>query len=125
MAPAMLSSPAIPALVCRPLRALFRRLSVDSTMLSFHKSPIPQLSGGKSLTTQTSASGNYSFPNLPAGRNYTVTPSKPSFGFVPTSSSFTSVLVNQTANFIAQATVQFNVGSYVANEADGKATVTI
>ncbi len=83
------------------------------------------LSGGKSLTTQTSASGNYSFPNLPAGRNYTVTPSKPSFGFVPTSSSFTNVLVNQTANFIAQATVQFNVGSYVANEADGKATVTI
>jgi len=83
------------------------------------------LSGGKSLTTQTNASGNYSFANLPAGRNYTVTPSKPSFGFVPTSASFTNVLVNQTANFIAQATVQFNVGSYVANEADGKATITI
>jgi hypothetical protein len=83
------------------------------------------LTVGKSLTTQTNASGNYSFANLPAGRNYTVTPSKASFGFVPTSASFSNVLVNQTANFIAQATVQFNVGSYVANEADGKATITI
>ena len=74
------------------------------------------LSGGKSLTTQTNASGNYSFPNLPAGRSYTVTPSKPAFGFTPTSSSFTNVLTNQTANFVASATIQFNIGSYVANE---------
>ncbi len=83
------------------------------------------LTVGKSLSTQTNASGNYSFPNLPAGRNYTITPSKPAFGFVPTSASFTNVLTNQTANFIASATIQFNVGSYVANEADGKATITI
>jgi hypothetical protein len=83
------------------------------------------LTVGKSLSAQTNASGNYSFPNLPAGRNYTVTPSKPAFGFVPANASFANVLINQTANFIAQATIQFNVGSYVANEADGRATITI
>ncbi len=83
------------------------------------------LTAGKSLSTQTNASGNYSFANLPAGRNYTITPSKTAFGFQPTSTSFTNVLTNQTANFVASATIQFNVGSYVANEADGKATITI
>src|SRR5437870_11249980 len=83
------------------------------------------LTAGKSLSTQTNASGNYSFANLPAGRNYTITPSKTAFGFQPTSTSFTNVLTNQTANFVASATIQFNVGSYVANEADGRATITI
>ena len=83
------------------------------------------LSVGKSLSTATDASGNYNFVNLPAGRNYTVTPAKASFGFEPTSRTFTSVLVNQTANFIASATIQFNVGSYTATETAGRATITI
>jgi Calx-beta domain/Carboxypeptidase regulatory-like domain/Beta-propeller repeat len=83
------------------------------------------LSGGKSLSTATDGGGNYSFANLPAGRNYTVTPAKASFGFEPTSRSFTNTLVNQTANFIASATIQFNVGSYTATETAGKATITI
>src|SRR5207237_887140 len=59
------------------------------------------LSVGKSLNTSTDGGGNYSFINLPAGRNYTVTPSKASFGFEPPSRTFTNVLVNQTANFVA------------------------
>src|SRR5205814_2426598 len=63
--------------------------------------------------------------NLPAGRNYTVTPSKASFGFEPPSRSFTNVLANQTANFVASATIQFNVGSYTASETAGRATITI
>ena len=83
------------------------------------------LSVGKSLSTATDAGGNYSFINLPAGRNYTVTPSKASFGFEPPSRSFTNVLVNQTANFVASATIQFNVGSYTASETAGRASITI
>ena len=83
------------------------------------------LSVGKSLTTATDAGGNYSFANLPAGRNYTVTPSKASFGFEPPSRTFTNVLANQTANFVASATIQFNVGSYTASETAGRATITI
>ncbi len=83
------------------------------------------LSVGKSLSTATDAGGNYSFINLPAGRNYTVTPSKAGFGFEPISRSFPTTLVNQTANFIASATIQFNTGSYTASETAGRATITI
>jgi hypothetical protein len=83
------------------------------------------LSGGKSLNTATDGSGNYSFSNLPAGRNYTVTPSKAGFGFEPTSRTFSNTLVNQTANFVASATFQFSVGSYVASETTGFAVITI
>ncbi|PYS60270.1 MAG: hypothetical protein DMF74_18960, partial [Acidobacteria bacterium] len=83
------------------------------------------LSGGKSLSAQTDSGGNYSFVNLPAGRDYTVTPSKAGFGFTPTGRTFTGVIVNQTANFIASATIQFNVGSYIASETAGRATITI
>src|SRR5438094_6003611 len=83
------------------------------------------MSLGKSLNTSADRGGNYSFINLPAGRNYTVTPSKASFGFEPPSRSFTNVLANQTANFVASATIQFNVGSYIATETAGRATITI
>ncbi|MGI9068860.1 MAG: SBBP repeat-containing protein, partial [Pyrinomonadaceae bacterium] len=57
------------------------------------------LSDGKSLTVATNGSGNYSFTNLPAGRNYTVAPSLTGFFFAPTSTAFTNLLANQTANF--------------------------
>jgi hypothetical protein len=83
------------------------------------------LSGGKSLLTATDGTGNYGFGNLPAGRSYTVTPAKGGFGFEPTSRSFSNVLVNQTGNFVASATFQFSVGSYVASETDGSALITI
>lgn len=84
------------------------------------------LSGGKSLITQTDGGGNYSFANLPAGRDYTVTPAKAGFGFVPTNRTFTNILANQTtANFVASATFQFSVGSYTASETTGLATITI
>jgi len=83
------------------------------------------LSGGKSLLTATDAGGNYGFANLPAGRAYTVTPAKAGFGFLPTSTTFTNVLANQTANFVASATFQFSVGSYMASETAGSALITI
>ncbi len=83
------------------------------------------LSGGKSLGTSTDAGGNYGFSNLPAGRAYTVTPAKAGFGFEPTSRTFTNVLVNQVANFVASATFQFSVGSYMASETTGSALITI
>jgi endonuclease G, mitochondrial len=47
----------------------------------------------------TDASGNYSFPNVTAGGDYTVTPSSASFTFSPVSASFTSLGGNQTADF--------------------------
>jgi Carboxypeptidase regulatory-like domain/Beta-propeller repeat/Putative Ig domain len=51
--------------------------------------------------TQTDALGNYSLGNLPAGRNYTVTPAENGFQFTPPSSTFNNISTNQTANFVA------------------------
>jgi hypothetical protein len=47
----------------------------------------------------TDASGNYSFPNLPAGSNYTVTASRAHHTFSPADLVFNSLGANQTANF--------------------------
>ncbi|MDQ1557736.1 MAG: hypothetical protein QOD32_796, partial [Pyrinomonadaceae bacterium] len=57
------------------------------------------LSGAQSATTTTDASGNYSFANLPAGANYTVTPALASYTFAPPSASFNNLGANGTANF--------------------------
>src|SRR6185436_17391809 len=65
--------------------------------------PLPDvtmsLTGGKTFNTLTDANGNYSFGNLPAGRNYTVTPTKALHSFDPVNRTFNSVGVNQTGNF--------------------------
>ncbi|MDT7543531.1 MAG: endonuclease mitochondrial [Acidobacteriota bacterium] len=49
----------------------------------------------------TDASGNYSFPGVSAGGNYTVTPSAVGFTFSPASRSFDALAANQTADFTA------------------------
>jgi inhibitor of cysteine peptidase len=59
------------------------------------------LTGGQSASTQTDPAGNYSFAGLPAGSNYTVTPSKTHYSFSPTSRSFDNLSENQTADFTA------------------------
>jgi hypothetical protein len=64
------------------------------------------LSVGKSLVVPTDGAGNYSLTNLPAGRDYTVTPTKAGFGFAPTSRSFTNLLADASAaNFVATSSV--------------------
>jgi len=63
------------------------------------------LTDGKSLTRTTDGSGNYSLLNLPAGRNYTITPSLAGFVFTPASQAFTNLSVNQTASFTARPTI--------------------
>jgi hypothetical protein len=59
------------------------------------------LSGSMTATTQTDASGNYSFTNLNESGNYIVRPTLSNFAFTPSSASFTDLVMNQTANFAA------------------------
>ncbi|HEU4502627.1 MAG TPA: carboxypeptidase regulatory-like domain-containing protein [Nitrospira sp.] len=59
------------------------------------------LGGSRTGAATSDAAGNYSFPGLPAGGNYTVTPAKPRYIFSPTSRNFTGLDSNQTAHFIA------------------------
>lgn len=51
-------------------------------------------------TTQSDASGAYSFPGLSVG-NYRIDIAKSGFGFVPPSVNFNNLTTNQTANFTA------------------------
>ena len=59
------------------------------------------LSGSRGATTTTDADGNYSFAGLPAGGNYTVTPSAASTVIAPTYKSYDNLGANQTADFKA------------------------
>ncbi|HYP02428.1 MAG TPA: carboxypeptidase regulatory-like domain-containing protein, partial [Pyrinomonadaceae bacterium] len=57
------------------------------------------LSGGQNAATTTDAAGNYSFANLPAGANYTVTPTRTGYTFAPPSATFNNLNANRTADF--------------------------
>jgi Calx-beta domain-containing protein/VCBS repeat protein/carboxypeptidase family protein len=61
------------------------------------------LSGPVSRVTQTDPSGNYSFPNLTPGGNYTVTVQTPYYIVLPTRTDFFNLTSSQTANFVAAA----------------------
>jgi hypothetical protein len=57
-------------------------------------------SGSQSGSTQTDASGNYSF-SVPAAGTYTVSPSMTGVDFSPINKTFSNLSGNQTANFSA------------------------
>lgn len=60
------------------------------------------LGGSQTGVVQTDANGDYGFANLPAGGNYTLTPSKAAFTFVPASRSYNVLSADQVANFTVQ-----------------------
>ena len=61
------------------------------------------LSGTQAGTTQTDPDGYYTFPNVAALGNYTLTPSRPdpilTYSFVPSSQTITGLNANQVINF--------------------------
>ncbi len=75
------------------------------------------LSGSQNGTAQADASGYYRFQNLPAGGNYTVTPSKPGAAFTPSVATFNNLQQNKTADF-AVARIRFTVSGRV-QKSDG------
>jgi inhibitor of cysteine peptidase len=57
------------------------------------------LSGAQTATTTTDSQGNYSFTNLPAGSNYTVTASSANYSFSPASVAVSDLGADSTADF--------------------------
>ena len=57
------------------------------------------LSGTTNAAATTDAVGNYQFSGLPAGGNYTVSPSFVRYYFTPPNRSFNNLTSNQTGNF--------------------------
>ncbi|MFL6229672.1 MAG: carboxypeptidase regulatory-like domain-containing protein [Pyrinomonadaceae bacterium] len=62
---------------------------------------IVTLSGSQSATAITDPVGRYTFDNVLSGGNYTVTPSKSGYAFVPPSQAYTNLTASQTADFTA------------------------
>jgi hypothetical protein len=100
------------------------------------------LNGSQSASTQTDASGNYSFTNVQGGGSYTVFPAKSGFSFNPPSQSFSNLNSNVFANFIGTAaptptptptatptptpvTFQFSASSFSAAEGSGQLQVIV
>ena len=84
------------------------------------------LSGSSANTATTDSSGNYSFANLAAGGNYTVTPALTNYAFTPINRQFSNLLTNQTANFTAATqSCAFSINPSSINAPAGGATGTI
>jgi len=74
--------------------------------------------------TVSDASGNYSFPSVGAGGDYTVTPSSSSFTLSPASASFNSLAANQTADFTATPRVIISEFRLHGTDPDGGGAMT-
>jgi hypothetical protein len=72
------------------------------------------LSGSQTASATTDANGNYSFPSLPAGGDYAVTPSRVGYDFSPKSKSFAGLGADQTADFTVTP-LNFAVGGRVTS----------
>src|ERR1043166_6777585 len=59
------------------------------------------LPGAQSATATSDSNGNYSFANLAAGADYTVTPSKTNYTFTPSNRAVNNLTSDQTADFAA------------------------
>ena len=88
---------------------------------------IVSLSGYTSATTTTDADGNYNFPELPRGGDYTLTVSKAHYTFSELSRTFDNLISNQTANFDGspQSVVEFSAANYSVAEGTRIITVTV
>jgi hypothetical protein len=58
------------------------------------------LGGAKTATTTTDANGNYTFKQLPAGGNYTITAASAKIVFKPPSRSIKNLTRDESANFV-------------------------
>ena len=74
--------------------------------------------------TVSDASGNYSFPSVGAGGDYTVTPSSSSFTLAPASASFSSLAANQTADFTATPRVIISEFRFHGTDPDAAGVMT-
>ena len=84
------------------------------------------LSGGPStLNATTDSSGNYSFPSVPGGVDYSVTPSSAGFNFTPLSVALDNLSADQTnVNFTAISKVVISEFRFRGVDPDGAGPLT-
>ncbi len=82
------------------------------------------LTGSQTGAATTDANGDYSFTNLPAGGNYTVTPSKTGYDFSPASRTFNDLGADQSAPFVVTPS-SYTVSGRVTSGTAGLSGVTV
>ncbi len=86
--------------------ARLNRHSINGRITRANGTPISgvsvQFAQSPTTTVTTDESGSYSFPNLPAGLNYTVVPTSADFIFTPVNKDFQDLSADQTADFVGQ-----------------------
>jgi hypothetical protein len=79
--------------------------------------------------TLTDSGGNFSFPNIAAGSNYDVTPSKPNYAFNPVSQGGTNLPSDRSIFFTGEvstsSTVQFGAATISVIETDTSIVLTV
>ena len=83
------------------------------------------LSGTQTGTATSDALGNYSFPGVLAGGNYTVTPALSNYTFAPPSAAFNNLSADQTADFTATLNRHAISGRIVDGDNNSLAGVTV
>lgn len=125
-------APSSTGYILNPTNSLFRRLSSNQTanftviplnslsgrVTNDAGSPVTgvsvRLSGSQTLTVSTDSDGRYSFPNLRADGNYTVTPSRIYYTFNPGFRTFNTLTGNETADFVG-AVSRYSISGRVIN----------
>jgi protocatechuate 3,4-dioxygenase beta subunit len=82
------------------------------------------LSGSRTASAITDATGAYSFADLPAGGNYTVTPSKTDYSFQSPALAYDDLGADHTANFNASL-VSYTLNGRIAEGTSGLGGVTV
>ena len=83
------------------------------------------LTGGEQRTVTSDGAGNFSFPNLNAGENYTIAPSLLHYAFTPLSQSFNHLDADRTIDFRGGLRNYLLSGKVADNAGEGLAGITI
>jgi photosystem II stability/assembly factor-like uncharacterized protein len=78
----------------QPLVSITGKVRITGTSTGI-ANVVMSLSGSRTTATRTNADGIYTFANLPAGGDYTVTPSKSGYTFNPPSRTFTHLTMSK------------------------------
>jgi len=75
------------------------------------------LGGAQTGTTLTDVAGNYAFPNLPAGKDYSVTITKQNYSFSPGTRTFNGISSDQIGNF-SGSLLSYTISGQVTGEGE-------
>jgi hypothetical protein len=86
---------------------------------------VVQLSQSATTTVTTDSDGRYSFPELKAGKSYTVVPVLEDFAFTPENATFEELSENQVRDFVAKRTIFDLAGNVTDENGDPLGDVTV